>query len=103
MLDAAAVDVVHGIAVDPGLLGGVGFPLRLVERLTDATLGHEGELVVQREDDEQNSWDLVCLEFTISVRADGYAPIEGNYLAWRGPFCASGEAGSIEFRMDATP
>ena len=58
------------------------------------------EIVREREDDERNSWDLVCHEFTISVAADGYAPIQGNYLAWRGPFCASGEADNIEFRLD---
>ena len=58
------------------------------------------EIVVERNDDEQNAWDLVCHEFTLSVDAAGYAPIVGNHSAWRGPFCASGEAENIEFRLD---
>jgi len=68
------------------------------EDVTGADAGFE--IVVERDDDEQNLWDLVCHEFTMSVDADGYTPIEGNYLAWRGPFCASGEADNIEFRLD---
>ena len=57
------------------------------------------EIVVERDEDEQNLWELVCHEFTLSVDADGYAPIEGSYSPWRNPFCASGEADNIEFRL----
>ena len=58
------------------------------------------DIVVERDDDEQSSWDLVCHEFTVSIEASGYAPIAGNYQAWRGPFCASGEVVGIEFTME---
>lgn len=57
------------------------------------------EIVVQREAVERDSWELVCHEFTISVDAVGFAPVVGDYQAWRGTFCASGEAEGIQFRL----
>jgi hypothetical protein len=66
-----------------------------------AVTGAEGgfEILLPRESDEESSWDLVCHEFTVNISAVGYEPIRGSYQAWRGPFCASGEAANIDFRL----
>ncbi len=59
-------------------------------------------IVTEREAVERDSWELVCHEFTISVDAAGFVPIVGDYQAWRGTFCASGEAQGIELRLQPT-
>lgn len=56
-------------------------------------------IVAQRESVERDSWELVCQEFTMSVEAVGFASIVGDYQAWRGAFCASGEVEGIDFRL----
>ena len=56
-------------------------------------------VVVQREQDEVDLWDLVCHEFFIEVDADGYVPIRGNYAAWRARFCTSASVQEVELRL----
>ena len=69
------------------------------EDLTGADGGFR--IVVEREQDEVDLWDLVCHEFFIDVEADGYVPIQGNYLVWRGRFCASSDVDEVEFRLQS--
>ncbi len=70
----------------------------------DDLTGSDGgfRIVVEREQDEVDLWDLVCHQFFIDVEADGYVPIEGNYQAWRGRFCASSDVDEVEFRLQPT-
>jgi hypothetical protein len=57
------------------------------------------EIVTPRDGVERDSWELVCHEFTISVEAAGFVSVVGDYQAWRGTFCAAGEAEQIELRL----
>jgi len=70
------------------------------EDVTDAD--GDFRIVVARDTDETELWELVCHEFTIDVEAAGYTPIEGNYQGWRAAFCASGEVSGLEFALTAS-
>jgi hypothetical protein len=67
------------------------------EDLTDAD--GEFRIVVLRDADERELWELVCHEFALDVEAAGYGPIEGDYEGWRAAFCASGEVSGLEFAL----
>ena len=70
------------------------------QRAEDLT-GSDGgfRIVVAREQDEVDLWDLVCHQFFIDVEADGYVPLQGNYSAWRARFCTSANVEEVEFRL----
>jgi hypothetical protein len=65
--------------------------------MTDAN--GDFRIVVVRDADERDLWELVCHEFTIDIEAAGYTPVVGNYQGWRAAFCASGEVAGLEFAL----
>jgi len=65
--------------------------------VTDAN--GEFRVVVVRDADERELWELVCHEFTLDIEATGFTPIEGDYQGWRAAFCAAGEVSGLELAL----